>query len=318
MALLPYEKPYKTPKLLINKLITEELTIDQENLSHAERVLSNVNYYRFKAYSSPFRVRGNGKFIPETTFDNIEQLYHFDEELRNICFSHISKLEIQLRSRLDQVIASSENDPFWYIKNSVYATFGDMDSFAEHIEKKFRESDEEFVIHFKKNYKNPSNGDYPNLPPSWVAVELFTLGTLNTLFLKLNIDHFNVGSSDDKNHLNIMSKEFGAISFIQLRSWLEVIKQVRNKCAHHARLFNVKLKPWPKTSRLFEQTYKPEHERRIYVSLWMLHRMLNSIGTPKDTKHQIQQLFTMYPTAEKQQKAMGFPSNWEEDPHWII
>lgn len=316
MALLPYEKPYKNPKLLIDKLVTEELNID--NRSHAEQVLSRINYYRFKAYSYPFRVRGSGKFAPETTFDDVEQLYHFDDKLRDLCFSHISKLEIQLRSRLDQVIASSKNDPFWYIDNSVYAEFGDMDSFAEHIQDKFQDSDEEFVDHFKKNYQNPSNGDYPELPPSWVAVELFTLGTLNTLFLKLNINHFNVGSSDEKNHLNVMSKEFGAISFTNLRSWLEVIKQIRNKCAHHARLFNVKIKPWPRSSRLFDNDYKPEHDRRIYVSLWMLHRMLKSIGTPKDTKAQLQQLFDTYPSAEKLKKAMGFPENWEDDPHWVI
>jgi abortive infection bacteriophage resistance protein len=316
VALLPYEKPYKNPKLLIDKLITEELTID--NRSHAEQVLSRINYYRFKAYSRPFRASGSGKFNPETTFDDIEQLYHFDDSLRDLCFSHISKLEIQLRSRLDQVIASSENDPFWYLNNSVYAEFGDMDSFAEHIQDKFKDSDEEFVTHFKINYQNPSNGDYPELPPSWVAVELFTLGTLNTLFLKLNIDHFNVGSSDEKNHLNVMSKEFGAISFINLRSWLEVIKQIRNKCAHHARLFNVKIKPWPRSSRLFDDNYKAKHDRRIYVSLWMLHRMLKSIGTPKDTKAKIQQLFERYPSAEKLKNAMGFPENWEDDPHWDL
>ncbi|HHF3144167.1 TPA: Abi family protein [Vibrio diabolicus] len=316
MALLPYEKPYKTPCLLIDKLITEELDITDRD--HAERVLSRVNYYRFKAYAYPFRVHDSGKFIPNTTFDDVEQLYHFDDELRDLCFSHISKLEIQLRSRLDQVIANSQNDPFWYIDNSVYAEFGSMDSFAEHIQDKYEESDEEFVAHFKRYYQNPSNGDYPDLPPSWVAVELFTLGTLNTLFLKLNIDHFNIGSNSENNPLNMMSKEFGAISFINLRSWLEVIKQVRNKCAHHARLFNAKIKPWPRSSRLFDENYQPEHDRRIYVSLWMLHRMLKNIGTPKDTKAQLQQLFNTYPSAENLKNAMGFPDSWEDDPHWDV
>lgn len=323
MALLPYEKPYKSPALLVQKLIGEELEVDDQ--VHAERVLSRINYYRFKAYAYPFREnsgkpfkKNGGKFVPNTKFDDIEQLYNFDDGLRELCFSYISKLEIQLRSRLDQVIASSKNNPFWYLDNSIFSTYGDMDFLAEHIEEQFSKSDEEYVDHFKNYYRDENNEDYPQLPPSWVAVELFSLGTLNNYFLKLNVNHFNVGSNSEKNPLNIMSKEFSAISFIQLRSWLEVIRQIRNKCAHHSRLFNVKLKPWPRVSRLFDENYEPVNERRIYVSLWMIHRMLKEIGTPKDTKAQLQQLFDEYPSAENWKHSMGFPENWKNDPHWIM
>ncbi|MFQ8697124.1 MAG: Abi family protein [Peptoniphilus harei] len=49
-----------------------------------------------KAYS--VTLKGNGKYIDGTTFENIVDLYLFDMELRHILFSLMEYIEVYLRA----------------------------------------------------------------------------------------------------------------------------------------------------------------------------------------------------------------------------
>ena len=50
--------------------------------------LSNLSYYRFKVYTYPFQdiTNPNFAFISGTTFDQVSELYLFDESLRMLVF----------------------------------------------------------------------------------------------------------------------------------------------------------------------------------------------------------------------------------------
>ncbi|MBO1928726.1 Abi family protein [Providencia rettgeri] len=44
-------------------------------------------------------------------------LYRFDEQIRFVLFKAIARIEIKLRSRLDHIMSSFSNNPFWYLDN---------------------------------------------------------------------------------------------------------------------------------------------------------------------------------------------------------
>ncbi|MBP8173786.1 MAG: Abi family protein [Aeromonadaceae bacterium] len=79
------------------------------NDTAAADFLSNINFYRFKIYLRPYYDIASKTYPRGATFDNGVEIYRFDEEIRKILFSIISKIEIKLRTKLDQTITSYTN-----------------------------------------------------------------------------------------------------------------------------------------------------------------------------------------------------------------
>jgi abortive infection bacteriophage resistance protein len=119
-----YIKPYKTPSDLIVKLKSQNLTVNDE--SKALKVLSSVNYFRFKIYLRPLLDINTKHYLPNATFENAFELYSFDEELKNILFKLISNIEINLRTKLDQYVTSFTNSPFWYLEDQYFTNHEEM------------------------------------------------------------------------------------------------------------------------------------------------------------------------------------------------
>lgn len=62
-------------------------------------VLASVNYYRLSAYFLPYRA-DNHKFKDGTSFYTVYRSYEFDRKMREILWSIIGVIEINLRTRL--------------------------------------------------------------------------------------------------------------------------------------------------------------------------------------------------------------------------
>src|SRR5699024_6056657 len=73
----------------------------------------NVGYYRLSAYWSPYRellreeppIRGDN-FLPGTTFEDIAALYEFDRKLRTLVHDGIERIEIGLRTQLNEYLGA--------------------------------------------------------------------------------------------------------------------------------------------------------------------------------------------------------------------
>jgi abortive infection bacteriophage resistance protein len=72
---------------------------NQEKASH---YLSNISYYRLRAYTYPFQDNkdSNHPFIRPVSFEEIIELYVFDRRLRILLFNAIEKIEIALRTKI--------------------------------------------------------------------------------------------------------------------------------------------------------------------------------------------------------------------------
>nr|WP_012564898.1 Abi family protein [Aliivibrio fischeri]AAS45621.1 ORF1 [Aliivibrio fischeri] len=316
--LVPYKKPYLSSSQLCKKLIDQGLIIDDEDF--AEKVLNRCSYYRFKAYLSPFKDKGTKKFSEHTTFHNGYELYMFDSELRSYIFDIIEKVEIGVRSALDQWITKQTDNPFWYLDASLFKSNGQQVKTVSRVRDMFVDSKEEYAKHYQEKYYNEYCPFYRDLPPAWVAIELMTFG--NVVKLIQNI-------SDDKIQslkMDRFSKKFNIQKFQTLISWMNVLHQMRNYCGHHNRLFNrnfpaptaikkslsdaiplVRTKPNP-------DKREEDQLNRLYTALAALQCIYSGLGFDEKIGPKISDLFDNYTTTQRFSLSMGFPNGWKEEP----
>ncbi|QEN04081.1 Abi family protein [Thiospirochaeta perfilievii] len=304
-----YDKPYKSAKQLVDFLLDYKLNIS--NHESAESFLSKINYHRFKIYLKPLWDKNNNCYNSDYTFEDAIELYRFDDELRDLLFTIIGRIEIKLRTRLDHTISNYTNDPFWYLndkwfnKNSAYR-------FRSKLNSNFLQSQDSDSLHFKNNYINDKNANYKNLPPFWAIIELSTFGTMMDIFKALNKDEFKF--SGKENALDTLSKEFGANNLKVLNSWIVSIRDIRNKCAHHARLWNSNLREPSSIKKLLSKP--PAHPNRIYLFFIVVEILCNNLDIDINIKEELTKLFGKYPAVNYFKDSMGVPDNWSDDIFW--
>lgn len=93
-----YTKPAFTITEQIQRLENRGLIIPDK--AQAENHLSHKNYYRLRAYWLPFEANlTTHQFQPGTTFDDVINLYQFDQSLRRIILNAVETIEISFRSQ---------------------------------------------------------------------------------------------------------------------------------------------------------------------------------------------------------------------------
>lgn len=122
-----------------------------------------------------------------------------------------------------------------------------------------------------------------------------------------------------------ISKSLG-LNHKLLISWIESFVYVRNICAHHGRLWNIKLtisptwiksprKPWVDRWENEEKNLKTaDKELKIYAVIWCIIYCLKSVNPYNKYGKRLLELFRKY--QEVDIKHMGFPENWKDQPLW--
>lgn len=312
MSYTTYEKPFKNPSELLAFLKLKGLIIKDE--PEAVKFLGNINYFRFKAYLRPFLNLETGKYNGSHSFEDGVALYRFDEELRNYLFTCIARLEIKLRSKLDQSVTSHLDDPFWYLDDSKFSSPFQLNGFRHKVALSFQDSKDEYAVHFKSKYINTANHNFKHLPPFWIAAELTTFGSMMKLFQNIDKKQFVLDSSP--NVLDTLANVFGASNLKDLNSWLQSLRDVRNRCAHHSRVWNCNVREPRGIRGLLSATCAPSHQNRLYLVTVLIKVMMENVCEDEIFVRKIDDLFKKYPVAITFQHSMGFPENWLEDPIW--
>ena len=282
--LIQYQKPPLTFEQQLNRLKEKGLVIhDKQN---ALNVLSCISYERFKAYLVPFKSKENNKQLkPDTTFDNVYELYEFDRELRLLVMDAIEWIEVAVRTRLTYHIAHKYDDIFAHEK---YETFHkrNKSQHAEWLEKIYKDTKRSSNSNESiRNYKNKYKG-FPIIP-IWMLTEVISFGQLSLFYTYLK--------NEDKRKIS----EYFKLNYKTLKKWLHVLNHIRNICAHHSRIWNKKLTIKP-----------PEYKKsdvpndRIFYILLMLYYLLKKIEKDSNWKEKIVNLIK--PIVEKYSWANKF------------
>ena len=207
----------KSPLTLQEQLnhIKEQYNIECKNDEIALFYLKHHNYYRLRGYWLYFEKKNI-----KATFEDVINLYNFDNELRLLLTKHLQTIELSIKSCFSYILTTKYNNSHIILdktifKNETYFNYG-----IDKLKKSFQDSDELFAIHYRKTYDEP-------LPPLWVCVEFMTFGELSKWINNLN----------DKD-VKLIAKEYDIKSPKIFKSFLYHLTEIRNKCAHHSRIWN--------------------------------------------------------------------------------
>ena len=291
------------------KTIQEQIALLQSrnmqfiDINNTPQSLSTISYYRLKGYWWEMQDDSiNHHFAPNSYFENVIDLYNFDRHFRLIVFNAIERIEIALRTKLIYHLSLGYSAE-WYLNPSIFQDPKRFTSFVDKIKMDMKNSSEEFIV---KHFENHPN----EMPESWKALEVITLGTLSKLYS--NLKH----QLPEKNNI---AKEFGLNNQKYLVSWLLTITVLRNIIAHHGRLWNrviINKYDWPSSTPKPILSYIPtNHQRRkIFPILSAIIYMNNQISSDNHIRQELFDLFAQFPKV--QLSKMGFPANWKNEPIW--
>ncbi|OYU83289.1 MAG: CAAX protease [Flavobacterium sp. BFFFF2] len=316
---MEYNKPPFTYLEQLNLMKSRGLHVADDN--RAIRYLTNISYYRLSAYALPFQ-KVKDTFDVGTDFQDILHLYQFDRELRLLVFNAIERIEVAVRARMIYILAHKYGahwqdnakiykDPY-RVKNNRTGEYHTIDVYSE-VQEMIGVSTkdkhpETFIKHYKNTYHKPIN------PPSWMCLEVLTLGQLSKLFNGLK-------ENGDK---QLIAAEFG-LHYTVFKSWLHTLTYVRNICGHHGRLWNREIAIAP---LWLEKPKKPwinkrfnEVPNRSFYTICLIKYILQTVNPSHHIKEHLKDLIAKYPTVPI--AYMGIPSNedgsmfnWENEPLW--
>lgn len=285
-------------------LIGRGLIVDDTHV--AKDWLRHHNYYRLSAYRFPFTELGHAdRFLPDTHFEHLSELYLFDSKLRQLVFEGCGKIEISVRARWAYEFGT-QLGPLEYLNNQHFKDPLQHARTLSSLSNEINRSQEEFIKHHLRKLKEP-------WPPVWVVAEIASFGAVskllsNTQSPRIRQDIASTYGLDETTFCPLIHH----FSFL------------RNMAAHHARIWNRGLTltaklPRKKPEGLWQNFHVDKkttntRRRKLYNSLVLLVHMSQQIDSnscwPERLHSHLKTLdATLIP-------AMGFPDDWESRPIW--
>ena len=294
---MKFNKPHLTLEEQLTLLENRGLIVlDREQAKH---YLGHLNYYRLSGYWFPFKQSPTiNQFRLNTSFEDILNLYIFDRELRLLILNAIERIEVSVRSKWAYFFCEKYG-AHAHLDSTLFKKYQTHQKAISTLEKSVSKSKETFIEHLKSNYDE-------TLPPLWALVEIMTFGQLSHWFgmLKLRSDKNDVARVYDMDEKN----------FVSILHHLTV---VRNKCAHHSRLWNCEFTITPKlpNNRPADvvKSLNQSQKRKIYNTLVILIHLLNTISPNHHWKNKLLDLINRHKIDVSR---MGFPSNFKSLPTW--
>lgn len=197
-----------------------------DNIPQAEAILGDIGYYRLGFFSFPFeksypkKTNRTHELVPGTSFRQVYELYVFDSQIRFILTKALSRIEINIRTRLTLMGSLHFIDDPWWFCNPKYVSRNFISKFDREVYSAVKKNpaiQEHHKNHFKDKYA-----------PAWKTMEFMTLG--NVVFLYEAIR--------EKSLKEAVANYYGCSIKVFL-NYLETIRLVRNRCAHGGCLYNL-------------------------------------------------------------------------------
>lgn len=300
-----FNKPAKTFAEQIELLKARGMQFADEK--EAQFYLEQINYYRLGAYWLPFeQTHSPHCFKPDTSFEQVLELYVLDRELRLLILDAIERLEVVVRTRFSYELAH-RHGCHAYLQQQYFKPTFRWKSLLESLKTEVSRADEVFIEHYKRHY------DQPELPPIWATCEVMSFGQLSKWYQLLAPIQTRKAISS---HFDCDEKQFEGL--------LQHFVYLRNACAHHSRLWNRKFtktiaKPRSKPLGLRDQcnfSNVNAEDRKIYNSLVFLLYFMDKIAPQHTWRKRLMNLLISHSSISK--TWMGFPEDWQSYPIWQI
>ncbi len=197
----------------------------------AKEILLDIGYYRLGYYWFPFEKsypryeERTHVFSADTRIDDAVKLYYFDFNLRSLLLKYISRIEIKFKTLLTYYVSNAYPDSStWFVDtNVVNSDFAqDFDSKVYTIELK---SNRPIALHHKHHPQD-------KYAPVWKTIEYMTLGSTIVMYKALL----------DLSLKTMIAQKMGVKYIEVFQNYINVVKDIRNCCAHGNVIFDFKPK----------------------------------------------------------------------------
>lgn len=203
----------------VELLRSRGMTISDE--LKAKEILFDVGYFRMGFYWFPFEQTYPNKhnrthlFKEGSNFDDAVKLYYFDFKLRNVLLKPLSRIEIAFRTKVAYIISNCYNDsPTWFVDTAIVAKH-QAATFEKNVYKAILDKVQIISLHHRHHIND-------KFAPAWKTLEFMTLGEMVHLFRSIKNEELK---------LQIASL-FGIKKLVTFENYLNLIKHLRNTCAH--------------------------------------------------------------------------------------
>ncbi|WP_143149692.1 Abi family protein [Fibrobacter sp. UWT2] len=264
----------------------------------AMQVLLLLNYYRFCGYGLNFEEFDNNgnrldKFLPQTTFNRIYNLYLWDEKLRTLLQKYLGRFEIMFRSVLNYVMVTETQDPFWFLDDKLFTTSIDLINLRQEcvdaLERAI-DNNELSAVHFKTTYAES------DVPPCWILSEYLSFGKWSKIF----------GTFKFQSHVKMVAARLKAPPH-DVVSWVRCLVILRNRCAHHGRLWGYRFKIRPSRTPAMQRLHLGNDS--VGALIFILHDLLSmDMSAQKEMTSTFNELIWACP--ENFENALGLPKGF--------
>ena len=269
-------KPYKTYNQQLKILRSRNLGI--RNPSKTLRVLEKENYYCvINGYKELFIDKGYippkgsdilEKYISNTDFEDIYNLYSFDKELKQLFLNTLINFENNMKSIISYYFSKETSKK----GNAAYLDFNNYDSSkrSEALSlvstlfscfQKFGKKDRS-IKHYLDNHDEV---------PLWVLVNILTFGNISALYFCCPK---NIQSNISNHLLTDRKREYRNCNMTiyndELELFLKAATHFRNLCAHDNRFYNA------------EYNYKDKADKKRRASLYSFLLSMQKFISKKD------------------------------------
>lgn len=217
-------KPFITYTTQIEKLKNEKNLIIT-NTDFALTSLKNISYYGLiDGYKHPFIDIHTRKYVNNTCFENIVALYELDEDLRELFFEYLCRIERKLRSSISYHFCQKhgERQEEYLNPNNYNMIPKNMRGIIKLIQMldniSNKNKNHKYLVYQRNKYHNI---------PLWVTCNALTFGQISKMFEFLL-----------QNIQGLICQDFGNIKKNEMIKYLKVLTLYRNVCAHNERLFS--------------------------------------------------------------------------------
>jgi len=162
----------------INLLQQRGLIVDDKNI--VEKYLKNINYYHLSAYFKSFQNKED-KFVVGTNFEDVLNIYIFDQKLRLLLLDVLERIEKSFKCRMAYELAIKNNNSHWILNQDLFHNQNRYNQFIVPCLKEVKNSKESCITHYYQTYESPA------YPPIWMMIEIFSFGSCVTIYRQLKL-----------------------------------------------------------------------------------------------------------------------------------
>ena len=303
------DKKFKNLEEQIEILKYKGMTITDEE--YAKKILLRENYFFLSGYRYPLmRSMTDKHFLPGVTFEELYSLFLFDREIRNIFFKNLLIIENNLKSifsyQLSKKYGYKEKT---YLKSRNFTKDKNKQKQVNDLIKKMKRqiringSQHSATAHYMSNY---------GYIPLWILVKVLSFGIVGELF--------SIMKYDDQISICKMYN----ISLEDFSTYLPILSNYRNLCAHEDILYDHKAQRNIEDTKFHEQLQIPKvndeyiyGKNDLFAVIIILKQMLRKDDfflLMSEIEYEIQILADRLKTIsiEKVFDRMGFPMNYGE------